>query len=79
VIPLASPLANYRAHAGAIGEALKRVIESAATIRLGREVEDFESAFADYCSTKYAIGFGEWNRRADPGARRFRQSDGMTR
>jgi len=57
VIPLASPLAQYRAHADAIDEALKRVVESGHYI-LGGEVENFERAFADYCSTKYAIGVG---------------------
>ena len=55
MIPLASPLAQYRSQAGAIDAAIKRVLDSGQYI-LGREVEAFERAFADFCGTAHAIG-----------------------
>lgn len=54
MIPLASPLAQYRAHGEAIRHAIHRVLESGTYI-LGREVEQFERAFADYCGTAHAV------------------------
>lgn len=55
MIHLASPLAQYRSHESAINTAITRVLESGTYI-LGREVETFEAAFADYCRTGHAIG-----------------------
>lgn len=40
-----------------IMEAMERVYDSNSYI-LGREVEDFEKRFANYCETKYCIGVG---------------------
>jgi dTDP-4-amino-4,6-dideoxygalactose transaminase len=55
MIPLASPLAQYRTHQRAIETAISRVLESGVYI-LGGEVESFERAFADYCATDHAVG-----------------------
>ncbi|MBS0246932.1 MAG: DegT/DnrJ/EryC1/StrS family aminotransferase [Proteobacteria bacterium] len=55
MIPLASPLAQYRSHAVAIDDAIRRVLDSGQYI-LGHDVERFEGAFADFCGTVHAIG-----------------------
>jgi dTDP-4-amino-4,6-dideoxygalactose transaminase len=55
VIPWASPLAQYRAHQAPIQNAINRVLESGTYI-LGAEVEAFETAFAEYCGARHAIG-----------------------
>jgi dTDP-4-amino-4,6-dideoxygalactose transaminase len=55
IIPWASPLAQYRAHQQPIQQAINRVLESGNYI-LGKEVESFEQAFADYCGSDHAIG-----------------------
>jgi dTDP-4-amino-4,6-dideoxygalactose transaminase len=55
VIPLASPIAQYRAHKSTIKQAIARVLESGTYI-LGHEVESFEHAFAAYCNASHAIG-----------------------
>jgi dTDP-4-amino-4,6-dideoxygalactose transaminase len=57
MILCASPLAQYRAHAAEIGAAVARVLEQGSYV-LGREVEGFEHAFADYCGTAHAVGVG---------------------
>lgn len=57
MIPLVSPLAQYRSHASAIDAALRRVADSGYYI-LGPEVSGFEQAFADYCGAAHAIGVG---------------------
>jgi dTDP-4-amino-4,6-dideoxygalactose transaminase len=57
MIPCASPLAQYRAHDAVIRAAVVRVLEQGGYV-LGREVEDFERAFADYCGTAHAVGVG---------------------
>jgi dTDP-4-amino-4,6-dideoxygalactose transaminase len=57
VIPLASPLAQYRAHAPAIDAALRRVAASGHYV-LGPEVSAFEQAFAAYCGVPHAVGAG---------------------
>lgn len=57
MIPWASPAAQYRAHRDAISAAITRVLDSG-TYVLGKEVESFERAFADYCGVGHAIGVG---------------------
>lgn len=57
MIQLASPLAQYRAHADAIRAAVARVLEGGAYI-LGAEVENFERAFAESCGAAHAVGVG---------------------
>lgn len=57
MIPFAQPLAQYRAHKGAIDTAIARVLDSGGYI-MGREVDDFERAFASYCGAAQAIGVG---------------------
>lgn len=55
MIPLASPRAQYRAHAQSIDAALARVLDSNAYI-LGAETQRFEEAFAKTAGCSYAIG-----------------------
>jgi dTDP-4-amino-4,6-dideoxygalactose transaminase len=55
MIPLAAPVAQYRAHAQVVQAAIMRVLESGQYI-LGEEVAVFESAFADYCGGGHAVG-----------------------
>ena len=55
MIPLASPLAQYRTHQKPIQSAITRVLDSGTYI-LGEEVESFERAFADYCGVAHAVG-----------------------
>lgn len=57
MIPCASPLAQYRAHDVDIRAAVTRVLEQGGYV-LGREVENFERAFADYCGIAHAVGVG---------------------
>lgn len=57
MIPLAAPLAQYRAHADAVRAAILRVLESGEYI-LGGEVAAFERAFAAYCGGGHAVGVG---------------------
>ena len=52
-----NPEAAYRAHRTEIDEAMRRVFDSGRYI-LGKEVSEFEAAFADYLSTKHAVGVG---------------------
>src|SRR5271169_889007 len=54
-IPQTDPRAGYLAHQAAIDRALSRVLESGSYI-LGREVEAFEAAFADFVGVAYAVG-----------------------
>jgi dTDP-4-amino-4,6-dideoxygalactose transaminase len=56
-IPQADPRASYVVQRTAIDAALTRVFEGGAYI-LGREVEMFEAAFADYIGVSHAIGVG---------------------
>lgn len=57
MIHLASPRAQYQAHAGDIRAAVARVLESGAYV-LGPEVESFERAFAAACGAAHAVGVG---------------------
>jgi dTDP-4-amino-4,6-dideoxygalactose transaminase len=57
LIPLASPLAQYRAHHAPIQAAITRVLEGGSYI-LGAEVESFERDFAGYCGVEHAVGVG---------------------
>lgn len=57
MIDFAQPLAQYRTHKSAIDTAVTRVLDSGIYI-LGREVNDFECAFAAYCGTAQAVGVG---------------------
>lgn len=57
MIPLASPLAQYRAQADAIDAAIRRVIDGGQYI-LGSEVAAFECAFAEYCGAAQGVGVG---------------------
>lgn len=54
-IPQADPRAGYLAQRAAIEAAISRVLEGGAYI-LGREVEAFERAFADFIGVAHAIG-----------------------
>jgi dTDP-4-amino-4,6-dideoxygalactose transaminase len=54
-IPQTDPRAGYLAERAAIDAAIARVLESGAYI-LGREVEAFEAAFADFVGVAHAIG-----------------------
>jgi len=56
-IPQADPRAGYLVQRTAIDAALTRVFEGGVYI-LGREVEMFEAAFADYIGVSHAIGVG---------------------
>ncbi len=55
MIPIAAPIAQYRAHAAAVQAAIVRVLESGEYI-LGGEIARFEAAFADHCGGGHAIG-----------------------
>jgi len=55
MIPLASPLAQFRAHERGIRTAVDRVLTANSYI-LGQEVAAFEHAFAGYCGADHAIG-----------------------
>ena len=57
MIPVAAPLAQYRAHADAVQAAILRVLESGEYI-LGGEVAALERAFAAYCGGGHAVGVG---------------------
>ena len=57
MIPVAAPIAQYRAHADAIRAAIARVLESGEYV-LGGEVAAFERAFANYCGRGHAVGVG---------------------
>jgi dTDP-4-amino-4,6-dideoxygalactose transaminase len=54
-VPFVDLQAQYRAIKGEVDEAIARVVESAAFI-LGREVEAFESAFAEYLGARFCVG-----------------------
>jgi dTDP-4-amino-4,6-dideoxygalactose transaminase len=54
-IPLVDLKAQYAAIGTEIDAAIRRVIDSTSFI-LGKEVQDFEEAFADYCETSHAVG-----------------------
>src|SRR5712691_6396529 len=54
-IPQTDPLAGYWAHKTELNDAIARVLESGRYI-LGREVENFESAFAAALGTSHGIG-----------------------
>lgn len=57
MIPLCSPLAQYRHHQTDIQAALARVLDKGHYI-LGDEVTKFEAAFASYLKTPDAVGVG---------------------
>jgi dTDP-4-amino-4,6-dideoxygalactose transaminase len=57
VIPVFSPLAQYRTHKDAIQASIAKVLDGGTYI-LGREVAAFESAFADFCGAGHAVGVG---------------------
>ncbi|HLA42459.1 MAG TPA: DegT/DnrJ/EryC1/StrS family aminotransferase, partial [Aggregatilineales bacterium] len=54
----ANPGAAYHAHEDEIDDAIKRVLSGGWYI-LGKEVEAFETEFAAYCETKYAVGVSD--------------------
>ncbi len=54
-IPLIDLKAQYDTICPAIDAAIQRVIENTSFI-MGKEVSDFEKAFADYCGAKHALG-----------------------
>src|SRR5260370_32085156 len=56
-IPQTDPRAGYLAQRSAIDAAITRVLEGGSYI-LGREVEAFEVAFADFIGVGHAIGVG---------------------
>ncbi|HEX8458766.1 MAG TPA: DegT/DnrJ/EryC1/StrS family aminotransferase [Pyrinomonadaceae bacterium] len=55
MIPFVDLQAQYRAIKGEVDEAIGRVLENAAFI-LGREVEAFETAFAEYLGARFCVG-----------------------
>jgi dTDP-4-amino-4,6-dideoxygalactose transaminase len=55
IVPFVDLQAQYRAIRREVDEAIRRVVESAAFI-LGREVETFETAFAEYLGAKFCVG-----------------------
>ncbi|HLL72137.1 MAG TPA: DegT/DnrJ/EryC1/StrS family aminotransferase [Pyrinomonadaceae bacterium] len=55
IVPFVDLQAQYRAIKREVDEAIARVVESAAFI-LGREVEAFESAFAEYLGARFCVG-----------------------
>jgi dTDP-4-amino-4,6-dideoxygalactose transaminase len=55
MIPFVDLQAQYRSIKREVDEAIARVVESAAFV-LGREVEAFESAFADYLGARFCVG-----------------------
>ncbi len=55
MIPLVDLKAQYDSIRPEIDEAIQRVIDTTAFI-MGKEVSDFESAFAGYCGAKHAVG-----------------------
>src|SRR5258708_10435122 len=57
LIPQTDPRAGYLAHRNAIDVAIARVLNGGLYI-LGREVEAFEAAFADFVGVTHAIGVG---------------------
>lgn len=57
MIPWASPLAQYQAHAPAIRGAIDRVLQGGNYI-LGEEVATLERAFRDHCGIDHAVGVG---------------------
>ncbi|MGI9104812.1 MAG: DegT/DnrJ/EryC1/StrS family aminotransferase [Pyrinomonadaceae bacterium] len=54
-VPFVDLQAQYRTIKAEVDEAIARVVESAAFI-LGREVEAFEAAFADYLGARFCVG-----------------------
>ncbi|HZH30345.1 MAG TPA: DegT/DnrJ/EryC1/StrS family aminotransferase [Pyrinomonadaceae bacterium] len=54
-VPFVDLQAQYRAIKREVDEAIGRVVESAAFI-LGREVEAFETAFAEYLGARFCVG-----------------------
>src|SRR5260370_39453806 len=56
-VPQTDPRAGYLAQRTAIDAAIARVLEGGAYI-LGREVEAFEAAFADFIGVAHAVGVG---------------------
>ncbi len=57
IIPFGNLKLDYLRKKTVIDEAIQSVLESGWFI-LGEKVRAFEDAFADYCSTKYAVGVG---------------------
>jgi dTDP-4-amino-4,6-dideoxygalactose transaminase len=55
MIPFVDLQAQYRAIKLEVDEAIARVVESAAFV-LGREVEAFEAAFAEYLGARFCVG-----------------------
>ena len=55
LIPVSFPKSGYLAHKKELDTAYHKVMDSGWYI-LGKEVEEFEQAFASYCGTKHAIG-----------------------
>src|ERR671912_443657 len=55
MVPFVDLQAQYRAIKAEIDEAVARVLDTSAFI-LGREVEAFERAFADYLGARFCVG-----------------------
>jgi dTDP-4-amino-4,6-dideoxygalactose transaminase len=56
-IPLVDLKASYRRHQAAIDAAMRDVIENTRFIQ-GKEVKDFEAAYAEFSGVRHAIGVG---------------------
>jgi dTDP-4-amino-4,6-dideoxygalactose transaminase len=54
-VPLVDLKASYARHREAIDAAMREVIENTRFIQ-GKEVAEFEAAFAEFCGTRYAVG-----------------------
>ena len=55
MVPFVDLQAQYKSIKGEIDEAIARVLDSSAFV-LGREVESFEAAFAEYVGARFCIG-----------------------
>lgn len=56
-VPLVDLKASYARHRGAIDAAMREVVENTRFIQ-GKEVAEFEAAFARFCGTDHAVGVG---------------------
>ena len=56
-IPLVDIKANYRRHQAAIDAAMREVIENTRFIG-GKEIKDFEAAYAEFSGVRHAVGVG---------------------
>ncbi len=56
-IPLVDLKAQYKSIRGEVALTIEKVLEETAFV-LGENVRSFEEAFADYCTSRHAVGVG---------------------